>query len=190
LINIFDNFCQLDECKNIKNIFLIGGWYNINYITLRNNINIIHDYCGKENSKSSADDFNLFINSIKLNLIGFNLPVKSPDGTDKGDDEDDHPDDYIFDSTTIYDRSSTPHAFLICQYSGIEDDMHADQNDSLLQVVYQFNSTSKRFEAFITLNAPKSPFYCDLLNQISFNVKDATSIINFIEVMSNQLNIK
>ncbi len=54
--------------------------------------------------------------------------------------------------------------------------MLADKNDSLLQVVYQFNSTLKGFEAFIILNAPNSPYYCELLNQVSFNVKDSLYI--------------
>ena len=54
--------------------------------------------------------------------------------------------------------------------------MHADKNDSLLQVVYQFDLTLKNFKAFITSNAPKSPYYCDLVNQLLFNVKDPSYI--------------
>lgn len=172
LLKIFNNLCRFDEYKNIKNTFIIGGWYNINYIRLRDNINIIRDYFGKKISMSSDDNFNSFINSIKLNLIGFNLPAKNPNGADKNDDEDDSPFDHIFDSTIIYDRSSMPHTFLVCQYSGVEDDMNTDKDESLLQVAYQFNQTSKSFEAFVTSNAPNSPYYSDLLNQVLFNVKD------------------
>ena len=58
LREIYDNFCQFDEGKNIKNTLIIGGWYNANYIRLRNNINIILEYYGKENNKSSGDNFN------------------------------------------------------------------------------------------------------------------------------------
>ncbi|CAF1467897.1 unnamed protein product [Didymodactylos carnosus] len=111
-----------------------------------------------------------------FNLISFNLPVKTLDGKDKEEDEDDNSNDYVVDATIIYDRSSNPHTFVIGQYVGREDQMTTDRNDSLLQVIYKFDRTLKHFRAFICTNARQSPYYTDLLNQVLFNVNDQSYI--------------
>lgn len=179
LMKIFNNLYQLDASAIIKNVFIIGGWNNTNYITLREQINIVRGNCMmtvKKNSTLSPNNFDLFVNSIQLNLIGFNLPPKNIDGANKEDSEDDNPDDFIVDFTIIYDRSSTPHTFVIYQYAGREDDMLADRHDSSLYAIYQFDPTWKHFRAFICSNALKSSYYADFYNQVLLNVNGQSCI--------------
>jgi len=70
LMKIFYNLYQLDAYAIVKNVFIIGGWNNINYITLRNQINIVRDHCAmtmKQNTTLSSNNFDLFVSKIKLN---------------------------------------------------------------------------------------------------------------------------
>ncbi|CAF1080251.1 unnamed protein product [Rotaria sordida] len=157
----------------IQNIFIVGGWNNNNYITLKSKINIICDQCNKrmkENSSLPSDEFDLFLSKIKLNLIGFNLPEKKPDGKDKEDDDDDNPNNYIVDSTLVYDRSSIPHTFIIWQYAGQEKDLYNSRSDSFIHAIYGFDPTSKHLRACICSNAYKLPHYDDFFKLVLLNV--------------------
>jgi hypothetical protein len=110
LMKIFNNLYELDAFPIIKNVVLIGGWNNIGYMQLRNQINTIHeDYEGT----LSDNSFHQFVRSIKLNLIGFNMPSKETNGKNKEPNDDDDPNDYIVDCTIVYDRSSTSSTFTI-----------------------------------------------------------------------------
>ncbi len=108
LMKIFDKLCRTDQQAIIKNTFLIGGWNNDFYTRLGqqidlicNNSSLVMDYYHQFSSRN----FHSFIKSIKLNLISFNLPAKSPDGKIKDVSDGDHPDDYVTDLTIICDRS-------------------------------------------------------------------------------------
>ncbi len=53
LMTTFDNLHRLEPSAMIQNVFIVGGWNNNNYITLKSKINIICDQCNrgmKENS--------------------------------------------------------------------------------------------------------------------------------------------
>ena len=97
------------------------------------------------NDKVFQKSFDTFVKKIVLNLIGFNLPEKKSNGKNKDEDDDDRPDDYIFDCTFIYERS-TVSKFIIYQYGGREVDMDANLNISLLKAV---RDTSIVFSLFI-----------------------------------------
>jgi hypothetical protein len=178
-MEIFNSLYQLDAYAIINNVFLIGGWNNVNYMTLRNQINIMREHCAmimKQNRTSSPKNFDLFVSTIKLNLIGFNLPVKKSDGKNKGENDDDSPNDYACDCTIVYDRSSTPHTFVICQYAGREYRMSSARSDSLLQAIYEIDPTSKHLQAFICSSASKLPYYDEFLDQLLLNVNDSSLI--------------
>ncbi len=102
-----------------------------------------------------------------MNLIGFNLPEQKPDGKDK---EDDDPNNYILDSTLVYDRSSIPHTFIIWQYAGQDKNMNDPRSDSLIQAIYEVDPTSKRLRACICSTAYKSPHYDDFFKLVLLKV--------------------
>jgi hypothetical protein len=173
LMTTFNNLHQLEPSPIIQNIFIVGGWNNNNYITLKSKINIICDQCNtrmKENSSLTPDEFDLFLSKITLNLIGFNLSEKKPDGKDKEEDDDDDPYNYIVDLTLVYDRSSINHTFIIWQYAGQEKDMNNTRSDPLIQAIYEFDLTSKHLRACICSNAYKSPHYDDFFKLVLLNV--------------------
>ncbi|CAF2864789.1 unnamed protein product [Rotaria sp. Silwood2] len=122
----FNNLHQLEPSAMIQNIFIVGGWNNNNYITLKN----------------------------------------------KEDDDDYGPNNYIVDSTLVYDRSSIPHTFIIWQYAGQEKNMHDPRSDSSIQAIYEFDPTSKHLRACICSNAYKSPHYDDFFKLVVLNVEN------------------
>ncbi|CAF1336911.1 unnamed protein product [Rotaria sp. Silwood1] len=173
LMNTFNRLHQLEPSPMIQNIFIVGGWNNNNFITLKSKINFICNQCNtrmEENSSLPPHEFDLFLSKIKWNLIGFNLPAKNSDGTDKDDDDDDDPNTYIVDFTLVYDRSSTPHRFIIWQYAGREEELFNTRSDSLIQAIYEFNPISKDFRACICSNANSLPHYDDFFKLVLLNV--------------------
>ncbi|CAF1573776.1 unnamed protein product [Rotaria magnacalcarata] len=149
----YNNLHQLEPSPMIQNIFIVGGWNNNNYITLKSKINIICDQCNtriKENSSLPSDEFNLFLNNE--------------------DDDDDNPNNYIVDSTLVYDRSSIPHTFIIWQYAGQEKYMNDPRSNSVIQAIYEFDPTSKHLRACICSNAYKSAHYDDFFKLVLLNV--------------------
>ncbi|CAF4106249.1 unnamed protein product [Rotaria magnacalcarata] len=149
----YNNLHQLEPPPMIQNIFIVGGWNNNNYITLKSKINIICDQCNtriKENSSLPSDEFNLFLNNE--------------------DDDDDNPNNYIVDSTLVYDRSSIPHTFIIWQYAGQEKYMNDPRSNSVIQAIYEFDPTSKHLRACICSNAYKSAHYDDFFKLVLLNV--------------------
>ncbi|CAF1160454.1 unnamed protein product [Rotaria sordida] len=151
----------------------LGGWNDMYYMALRKQIDLVRNHCKikmKQNNSSSPNNFEFFIGKIMLNLIGFNMPVKKSNDKNKEAGDDDSPNDYVVDATIIYDRSLNPHTFIIGQYAGREHQMGTNRNDSLLQVIYEFDAILKNFQAFICANARGSPYYTDLLNQVLLNV--------------------
>ena len=132
LLKIYNYVYQLDANASIENVFLIGGWPDENYLRFRDQINVLREQCTmniEQNEKFFSKSFDRFVEKIVLNLIGFNLPVKTSNGKNKDEDDDDCPDDYIFDCTIIYERS-TVSKFIIYQYAGQEEDMVANRNIS------------------------------------------------------------
>ncbi|CAF1192597.1 unnamed protein product [Adineta ricciae] len=81
--SMIDALCQMDPQAIPKRIYLLGSYYNINYMQLRNQNRL-----------------------IKLNLIGFNTQRKTFEGGNKEEQDDDNPNDFVFDCTVVYDRSS------------------------------------------------------------------------------------
>ncbi|CAF0768889.1 unnamed protein product [Rotaria sordida] len=141
-------------CVQLLKLYLyLGGWNDMYYMALRKQIDLVRNHC-----------------KIMLNLIGFNMPVKKSNDKNKEAGDDDSPNDYVVDATIIYDRSLNPHTFIIGQYAGREHQMGTNRNDSLLQVIYEFDAILKNFQAFICANARGSPYYTDLLNQVLLNV--------------------
>ncbi|CAF1140200.1 unnamed protein product [Rotaria sordida] len=122
------NVYDLDMGAIIKTVFIIGGWNDMYYMPLRKQIDLVRNHC-----------------KIMLNLIGFNMPVKKSNDKNKEADDDDSPNDYVVDATIIYDRSSNPHTFIIGQYGSREHQMGTNRNDSLLQVIYEFDAILKNF---------------------------------------------
>ncbi|CAF1523367.1 unnamed protein product [Adineta ricciae] len=94
--SMIDALCQMDPQAIPKRIYLLGGYYNINYMQLRNQIDVMH-----ENSKSvlkanvtlPPDNFDHFVSLVKLNLIGFNTQRKTFEGGNKEEQDDDNPND-------------------------------------------------------------------------------------------------
>ncbi|CAF1680259.1 unnamed protein product, partial [Adineta ricciae] len=97
--SMIDALCQMDPQAIPKRIYLLGGYYNINYMQLRNQIDVMH-----ENSKSvlkanvtlPPDNFDHFVSLVKLNLIGFNTQRKTFEGGNKEEQDDDKPNDFVF----------------------------------------------------------------------------------------------
>ncbi|CAF1262906.1 unnamed protein product [Rotaria sordida] len=115
-------------CVQLLKLFIIGGWNDMYYMALRKQIDLVRNHC-----------------KIMLNLIGFNMPVKKSNDKNKEAGDDDSPNDYVVDATIIYDRSSNPHTFIIGQYGSREHQMGTNRNDSLLQVIYEFDAILKNF---------------------------------------------
>ncbi|CAF4682334.1 unnamed protein product [Rotaria sp. Silwood2] len=140
LMNIFNHLYQLiDSFSIIKNVCLIGGWKNIGYMILRNQVDIIReDYTKTMNQNRTLlhNNFHRFVNAIKLNLIGFNIPPKAENGINNEPNDDDSPYDYIFGCTIVYGRSSSSSTFAIWQYGGQEHEMSSDRRESLLLAIY------------------------------------------------------
>lgn len=184
LTDIYNKLHQLDANSIVENIYFIGGWNNMNYSTLRSQINLICDQCTtkmKQNNALASNNFDVFVSKITLNLIGFNLPQKNFDGTDKEDDGDDNPYDYIFDCTLVYDRSLTS-SFVIYQFAGREEEMVDIRNDSMLKAVYIFDNKLKHFQGYLLKckNNFGSSYYDDFVKQVSLNVYDPTCVTHFI----------
>ena len=178
LLQIYNYVDQLDPNGSIENVFLIGGWSNKNYLTLRNQINFLREQCTmniEQNDKFFPQRFDTFVKKIVLNLIGFNLPVKTSHGKNKDENDDDCPDDYVCDCTIIYERS-TVSKFIICQYAGREENMVANRDISLLQAIYKYDPSLKHFRGYVFSNAVGSPYYADFTRQVSLNVYHPTCV--------------
>ncbi|CAF1141613.1 unnamed protein product [Adineta ricciae] len=151
LIKIFDKICLTDGHASVQKTYLIGGWKNDQYKKLRDQIDSL---CSNPSSVmdykyASSCSFYSFIDSIKLNLITFNLPQKSPDGrVKKDDDDDDDPNDYIMDCTIIFGRSSD-NVLVIYQYDGREHERNSDKHRSLLLGTYVINVVSHDIKAYL-----------------------------------------
>ncbi|CAF4051209.1 unnamed protein product [Adineta steineri] len=89
-----------------------------------------------ENRTAPSDNFYLFINSIKMNLIDFNIKPKTPHGTNKRPCDNDSPNDYIMDCAIIYDRSFTPYIIAVYQFGGREHEMDCIRHHSLLLGIF------------------------------------------------------
>jgi hypothetical protein len=175
LKKIFDVLYQMDPQAILKHIYLLGGYHNINYMQLRNQIDVMH-----ENSKSvlkvnvtlPPDNFDHFVSLIKLNLIGFNTQRKTFEGRNKEEQDDDNPNDFVFDCTVVYDRSSIPATLAVWQYGGREHEMLSNRSDKLLLAIYQVDTISHVVQAYMYPGASKSLFYAELFAQVLRNVTD------------------
>ncbi|CAF1509319.1 unnamed protein product [Adineta steineri] len=110
-------------------------------IKLKNEIDRIREdssITANGNRTAPFDHFYLFINSIKMNLIEFNIKPKTPHGTNKRPWDNDNPNDYIMDCTVIYDRSRSPHIFAVYQFGGQEHQVECIRRHSLLLGIYVF----------------------------------------------------
>ena len=117
-------------------------------------------------------NFDRFVSSIKLNLIGYNTQCKTFEGRNKEEQDDDNPNDFVFDCTVVYDRSSIPAALAVWQYGGREDEMRSNRSDELLLAIYQVNTISHVVHAYMCPGATKSLFYTELFAQVLRNVSD------------------
>ncbi|CAF1514411.1 unnamed protein product [Adineta steineri] len=139
LMAIFKKVYRLDKKPVFKKVYLIGGLNTDQYVKLKNEIDRIGEdpsIITNENRTARSDSFYLFINSIKMNLIDFNIKSKTLHGTNKRPYDNDSPNDYIMDCTVIYDRSFTPYIFAVYQFGGREHQMNCIRYHSLLLGIY------------------------------------------------------
>ncbi|CAF1141882.1 unnamed protein product [Adineta ricciae] len=107
---------------------------------------------------------------IKLNLIGFNTQRKTFEGGNKEEQDDDNPNDFVFDCTVVYDRSSIPTTLAVWQYGGREHEMLSNRSDKLLLAIYQVDTISDVVHAYICPDASQSLFYTELFAQVLRNL--------------------
>ena len=180
LMGIFNRICQEGTLVIVKHVYLVGGWSNSGYMRLRKCIDVVrvNAHLALQSQNTAIPDlFDIFVNSIQLNLIGFNTPTKKAGGSQNLDEnDDDSPDDYVFDSTMLYDRSSIPPVFAIWQYGGRDFEMASNRSEALLRVVYLGNTTTHELHAYMQPSAQNQPHNVEFHDQVLFNVGDPSRV--------------
>ncbi|CAF1096578.1 unnamed protein product [Adineta ricciae] len=178
-----------DDGNNfLTKIFRKVRFNDDNYSTFRIQIDEIREQHSLTTHEGDTtlhnSSFHLFILAIRLNLIGFNLPPITPHGTKKIGHEDDNLNDFIMDSTVVFDRSSSPSRFLIYQFGGREFKMHSTRSESLLLGIDDIDTISLTIKEFVW--SKTSSYHMEFLNQISSNVKDPSHLYESIDKITKQ----